>query len=418
MLTLAARLKNLAFLVIAVLVLGYLAVRYAGLGPYLGMRGYYAVRAELPSSGGLFEHAEVTYRGVRVGTVGPITLTADGVEAQLRIDDSAPPIPARLHAVVADLSAVGEQYIDLRPTTDGGPYLADGARVPAAETSVPAPVTNLLTSVDNLTASVPLTSLRTVVGELGDAFAGQAGNLQALLDNGSKFVASADQALPTDRTLMRDGATVLRTQADEGQAISGFATGARELAGQLAASDTDLRRVIAAAPEAAGQVSALLRDLDPDLSVVLANLLTTSEVAVTRQHGTEELLVRLPALAAAGSTAVTPAGARFGMAVTFFAPLPCTAGYAGTTYRNGLDVSPGPAWNTGARCTAPPGSGTDVRGSANAPSGGPVPSPARPGSLLPHAAGAQGLPGALSLPALPSGGPSGMAGLLGLGGGR
>ena len=174
---------------------------------------------------------------------------------------------------------------------------------------------------------------------------------------------------------MADGETVLRTQAEQGEALKGFASGAKELAAELKGSDTDLRRLIAAAPDATEQISGLLRDLDPAFGVVVANLLTTSEVAVTRQRGLEELLVKLPAVAAAGASAIDADGARFGMSVTFFEPLPCTAGYGGTTYRNGLDTSAAPAVNTKARCASSPGSGINVRGSANAPKGGPVPEP-------------------------------------------
>ncbi|WP_371483013.1 MlaD family protein [Kitasatospora sp. NBC_00315] len=421
MLTLGTRLRNIAFLLVAVLVLGFIAVRYADLGRYVGLRGYYVVQVELPETGGLFEHADVTYRGVSVGRVGPITLTADGVRAELRIDDSAPRIPARLQAVVADLSAVGEQYIDLRPSTDEGPYLGDGSTVEAKDTRTPAPVTDLLTSVDRLTTSVPLQSLRTVVDEFGQVFAGQDANLGALLDDSDHLVAAADTALPGNTTLMVDAQTVLGTQADEGRAITSFAADATLLAGQLNASDPDLRRIIAAGPAAAGQVSSLLRDLDPGLSVLLANLLTTSDIAVTRQRGIEELLVRLPALAAVGPSAVDDKGLRVGMALTFFSPLPCTDGYQGTTRRGGLDTGTAPALNTDARCTAAPGTGVDVRGSANAPAGG-VPTPARPGALLPAAgeapaAGsrAAALPGPLALPAVPQGAPTDMSGLLGLG---
>ncbi|MFI7007206.1 MCE family protein [Streptomyces sp. NPDC050145] len=406
MITLAIRLKNLAFLVIAVLVLAFLGIRYADLGRYVGAADYYTVTVQLPRTGGLFTHSDVTYRGVSVGRVGPIGLTADGVEAELRIKKSAPRIPDDTQAVVASLSAVGEQYIDLRPKRGDGPYLEDGARIDASRTAVPRPVTDVLASVDDLTTSVPLDDLRTVVDEFGKAFEGRGEDLQVLLDNGTDFVQAADRALPSTTTLMNDGAIVLRTQAEEGKAIRDFASGAKDLAATLKGSDADLRRLVMAAPDAATQVSGLLRDMDPDLSVVLANLLTTSEVAVTRQRGTEELLVQLPRAVAAGATAVDGKKVNFGMTVTFFKPLPCTAGYGGTRYRLGTDTSPAPALNTKARCTAPASSGVGVRGSAHAPGGGPVPKPARPG--------------ALNLPSLKESGADGssgdMAGLLGLNG--
>ncbi|MER8184632.1 MlaD family protein [Kitasatospora sp. NPDC094015] len=377
MLSLGTRLKNLAFVVVAVLVVGYIAVEHADLGRYVGLRGYYRVDVELAQTGGLFEHADVTYRGVSVGRVGPIRLTPDGVRAELRINDSAPRIPSRLQAVVANLSAVGEQYLDLRPATDQPPYLRDGSAIARADTATPAPVTDLLGHVDALVGSVPLDSLRTVVDEFGQAFDGQADNLQALLDGTGQLVSAASAALPATTRLVVDSETVLRTQHEEADAIRGFATGAQQLAGQLAASDTDLRRIIATGPQAAAEVGALVRDVDPGLSVLLANLLTTAELGVTRQHGIEELLVRLPAVAAAGATAVDSGGAHLGMAVTFFSPLPCTTGYGGTTYRNGLDTSPAPAFNTAAGCTAPASSGSSVRGSGNAPKGG-VPTPVAP----------------------------------------
>ncbi|OEV16692.1 ABC transporter substrate-binding protein, partial [Streptomyces nanshensis] len=79
------------------------------------------------------------------------------------------------------------------------------------------------------------------------------------------------------------------------------ADGAEELLGQLKKSDPDLRRLITATPGAATQVTGLLRDLDPSLSVLLANLTTTAELTVTRARGLEELLVKLPRVAAAGS---------------------------------------------------------------------------------------------------------------------
>ncbi|MEU5367509.1 MlaD family protein [Streptomyces sp. NPDC005951] len=410
MITLAVRLKNLAFLVIAVLVLGYLGVRYADLGHYVGLRGYYTVTVQLPQTGGLYTHSNVTYRGVSVGRVGPIELTETGVEAELRIEKDAPRIPDSLTAVVANLSAVGEQYVDLRPTRTEGPFLGNGSVIDEADTTIPAPPTDVLTSVDDLASSVNLESLRTVVEEFGAAFEGRGDDLQVLLDTSGDFIEAADQALPVTTRLMADGERVLRTQAEQGKALKGFARGAKDLAAELKGSDADLRRLIATTPDAAVQISGLLRDVDPAFGVVVANLLTTSEVAVTRQRGLEELLVKLPAVAAAGASAVDDDGARFGMSVTFFEPLPCTAGYGGTVYRNGLDTSAGPAVNTAARCTSSPRTGINVRGSANAPEGGPVPKPAVPGSMK--------LPGAVDgAPVTSRPAAEDMAGLLGLGGG-
>ena len=75
MLRRSTRIQLVVFVVIAVLVIGFTAVRYANLGRLLGLRGYYVVHLELANGGGIFPQANVTYRGVAVGRVGAVRLT-------------------------------------------------------------------------------------------------------------------------------------------------------------------------------------------------------------------------------------------------------------------------------------------------------------------------------------------------------
>jgi len=379
MLTRATRLRLVAFALIGAAVIAYTGFHYANLGRYLGLRSYYVVRLDLASGGGVFPNADVTYRGLSVGRVGAMRLTDSGVEVDLDISDSAPPIPASLHASVADLTAVGEEYVDLRPQTSGGPYLSNGAVIPQRDTRVPLPVTSLLGSINTLATSLPLADLRALTSELAAGFDGQGSNLQALVDGDSALVRAAYATLPQTTTLIADSRTVLATQIAEGSALDSFGKNAALLARRLAQSNAGLRRLIIDGPQAAAQVAGLLTDNNPGLGVLIANLLTTSEVTITRGQALDELLSALPAAIAAGSTVITSKGARVGVALTFFDPLPCTAGYGGTVFRNGLDTSPGPPPNTAARCALPASSGVDVRGSAQAPGGGSAPPAAQPG---------------------------------------
>jgi phospholipid/cholesterol/gamma-HCH transport system substrate-binding protein len=396
MITRATQAKVIAFVLIALAVLGYIAVRYASVGRYVGVRSYYTVKVDLSDAGGIFPNANVTYRGVSVGRVGTVSLTSTGVQADLNISDSAPKIPANVQAVVADLSAVGEEYVDLRPQTRGGPYLTANQVIPQAETQIPQPVTQLLTSIDNLANSLPAGSLRTVVNELGNAFSNQGPNMQVLLDSSYQLTRTSLAAEPQSTQLINDGRAVLATQQDESSAIKSWSSSMEQFAQQLASSDSDLRRLITAAPQASEQVTGLLKDNDPSLGIVFANLLTTSDLELTRQNGLEEVLSILPADIAAGSTAITTNGANFGVALDFFDPLPCTSGYSGTTYRNGTNTAPTSKLNTGASCTEPASTGIDVRGSAHAPPGGPPPPAALPG----------GAPAPAVTPNLPTGGQS------------
>lgn len=380
MLTVGTRIRIIAFMVISVVIIVYIGLRYADLGRYIGLRGYYTVTVQLSSGGGIFTDAEVTYRGVPVGRVGTMTLTPNGVTVTLNIDDAAEPIPSDVHAVVADRSAVGEQYVDLRPLHDGAPFLADGASIAQQDTALPPAVSSVLENLDSLTASVPLSSLSTVVDQLYDASAGYGPNLGSLLDTASKFTQAANNDLPSTEQLIEDSQTVLQTQSDESVAIQQFGANAELLARQLAQSNGDLNKLIEITPSAADQLVGLLQDTNPSLGQLLANLVTTSDIAVTRQGALAEALSVTPQALADGSSVFNRNGVSFGMSLTFFTPLPCTQGYGGTQVRNGLTTSPSPGLNTNARCTASSGSGQDVRGSAHAPSGGGVPAPAHPGS--------------------------------------
>jgi len=380
MLSMFTKVRVVVFVLLAVVVLAFTGIRYGGVGRFFGAPGYYVVNVDLADGGGLYPNADVTYRGVTVGRVGAMTLTGSGVRAELDINDSAPRIPADVEAVVADLSAVGEQYLDLRPRTGSGPYLAADDTIGQASTQIPQPVTDLLTNVDALARSLPAGSLQTVVNELYQAFNGQGPNLQTLLSASSSFTSAASSDITPTSELINEGQGVLGTQEQETSAIESFASTARLFAQQLDSSDSDLRRLITATPQAMQQVIGLLQDNDPDLGLTLANLLTTSDIALTRQPALKELLSVLPAAVAAGNTVITKNGSNFGLTLTFFNPLPCTDGYQGTVYRNGLDTGPAPPLNTAAHCASPPGTGIDVRGSANAPSSGGVPSAAKPKS--------------------------------------
>jgi phospholipid/cholesterol/gamma-HCH transport system substrate-binding protein len=379
MLTRATRLKLIAFAVLGVLVMAYTAIHYADLGRFVGLRGYYVVKLDLANGGGIYSDADVTYRGVSVGRVGAMQLTNSGIQVDLDISDSAPPIPARLHAAVADLSAVGEQYVDLRPEESAGPYLGSGSVIPEQDTQLPLPVTSLLNSVNTLATSLPLATLRQLTDELAAGFGGQGSNVASIVGGNAALIQAADATLPQTTKLIKDSQEVIDTQVAESSELDSFSHSLLLLARQLDSSNASIRKLVLDGPQAAAQVANLLAETNPGLGDLIANLLTTSEVTLTRGAALSELLSALPAAVAVGSTAINGKGATFGLALTFFDPLPCTAGYGGTEYLNGLDTTPDAPLNTSAYCAEPASSGVDVRGSAHAPGGGGVPAAAQPG---------------------------------------
>lgn len=365
-----AKLQVLAFLVVSLLGVTYVGVRYVGLGDRL-FGGGYIVHADFADAGGIFTNAPVTYRGVPVGRVVAVTLHGGGARADLRLGRDVR-VPSDLRAVVSQRSAVGEQYVDLRPDRDAGPYLRDGAVIPADRTGTPLAPETLLANLDALVRSVDPADLAVVVDELGTAFEGNELALQRILDASHALLTDATANLPQTVALIREGRTVLTTQAALADAIRRWATGLAQLAATLRAADSDLRRLLTAGPPAATELVALLHGLDPAIGTLLGNLVTVNGIAARRLPGIEQMLVVYP-LAVTGGFTVTPGDgtAHLGLVLNLNDPPPCT--YANATRCSGSDQA----------------RGSGVRSTNNTPRpGGGDPKPGRAsGSAAPAVAG-------------------------------
>jgi len=367
------RWQLIGFVLVALMGLVYVGANYVRLGNILGF-GEYTVQLELETSGGIFTNAEVTYRGVPVGRVGAMSLTADGVVVELRIDTSTPGIPASAKAVVANRSAIGEQYVDLQPATDRGPYLADGSRIAAVDTSTPVPVEELLAGTQGLTESVPIDALHTVVTELGAALDGKGEDLRSLADSLSGLSASGAESLDRTVALVRDGRSVLGTQSEQSSAIKGFSADLDSLADRLRSSDPDVRRLIGNGNPASDELGQLVSEAGPGIATNLANLSATAKAVSVQATALRTLFVYLPGVAAASSTIAPDDGTvHLGLVAEANNPPSCTVGYEGTQAilremkrndPNFDDTQQDFPQNTAASCAAPQGSLTGVR-SAN-----------------------------------------------------
>lgn len=370
MLTRKVKVQLVLFTVLSLLGVAYVGTHYVGIGAGLFGGGTYTVQADFPTGGGIYVGADVTYNGVHVGKVTRMRLRPDGVRVSLQVEKSAPRIPANAHAVVADRSAVGEQYVDLRPTGDSGGYLTAGAVIPQDRTATPLRAPELLLNVDRLVRSVDQRHLQTVIDELGQAFAGRGRDLQRLIDAGNPLLQDLQAALPQTIALLDQSSTVLDSQLAERSDILSFSQSLRELTDQLRTSDPDLRRLLDTGPDATEQLNSLLTGVRSDTGVLLANLLTTSRVAVKRLNGIEQILVEYPSVVAGGFTVVPGDGtAHFGLVLNVSDPPSCIKGYEGTAKRSPQDGTDVPA-NTDAHCAEPRGSVIDVRGAQNSPRGG------------------------------------------------
>jgi len=326
LITRQTRLQLIVFAVIALAGLTFTGARYAGLSKYFVNEGY-VVAADFADSGGIFQGAEVTYRGVPVGKVEALELIDTGVRAQLKLKTGTE-VPAGGRAIVSNRSAVGEQYVDLQPRRQGEPFMTDGDVIPQADTAIPIQPTQLLTNLSRFVNSLDTKDVRVVLEELGNAFEDSGQDLQRLVDAGDLLTRAASDALPQTLKLIDDGRTVLDTQRDVSGQFRSYTRDLRSLTGQLRASDPDFRSLFKNGTDSAVVTTDLLESNRSDLPILLSNLVTVAQVQKVRIPALRQILVTYPNVVAGGFT-VTPGDgtAHFGTATTT-TPGVCTQGYS------------------------------------------------------------------------------------------
>jgi phospholipid/cholesterol/gamma-HCH transport system substrate-binding protein len=371
MITTRTKKQLVLFVFLTLIGVSFVGARYARLDRVF-YDSTYQVNAHFTQSGGIFTDAEVTYRGVHAGEVSDMKLTSDGVDVVLSIDKHFDKIPADTIATVANKSAVGEQYVDLKPKTSSGPYLKDGSTIANADTTVPVSTTELLTNLDQLVNSIPQDQLRTVVTELGAAFHGTGKDLAKIIDTSTSFINEASQNLDVTTALIRDSHTVLQTQNLKASAIRSFSRDLELFSNTLAGSDADLRRLIDNGAATATELRTFLEQNDVDLGRLVANLVTTGRIIVKHLAGVRQILVLFPYAVAGAYTVAAPdvghAGqfdARFGLVLQQDPP-PCSGKGSGYTQFRDPDDRKDLPMDMNAHCALPP-TQTNARGAQNAP---------------------------------------------------
>jgi phospholipid/cholesterol/gamma-HCH transport system substrate-binding protein len=369
MLTRFVRVQLAIFTIAGIIGVAVLAYSYIQVPVLLGI-GRMTVTLELPDDGALYRFSNVTYRGAQVGKVTAVTLTSRGTKATLSLG-SSPKIPADLQAEVRSISAVGEQYVDLRPRTNAPPYLHDGSVIAASDATIPQPVGPLLDQTSALINSIPTGKLTALLDESFKAFNGAGYDFGSLLDSAAQLSGDLNGVADRTRTLTEDTAPLLDAQAQTTDAIRLWARSLAGVTGQVVTDDPQVRSLLDTGPGALNEVSRLLDQIKPTLPVLLANLTTVGQIAVTYHASLEQVLVLLPPFTAAIQSFIgnkNPTGTAIGdFAITVNDPPACTVGFLPPSqWRSPADTTTIDTPD-GLYCKLPQDSPIAVRGARNYP---------------------------------------------------
>jgi phospholipid/cholesterol/gamma-HCH transport system substrate-binding protein len=370
MLTRFVRNQLIIFTIASVIATVVMIFTYLQVPTLLGI-GHLTVKLELPATGGLYRFSNVTYRGVQIGKVTDVNVVDDKhVEATLSLN-SSPRIPAVLTAQIRSMSAVGEQYVDLQPRTDSGPYLDDGAVIPMQNSLIPQPVGPMLDQLGSLVGSIPQEKFGELLDESFKAFDGAGYDFGSLLDSSAKVTGGLNGAADQTRTLINDSGPLLDGQVRSTESIHTWARSLAGIAEQVKQNDPQVRTLLQTAPGAADEVSRLLNDVKPTLPVLLANLTTIGQIGVTYNPSIEQLLVLIPPYVSAIQS-VAPVNNPTGLALGNFSttiadPPSCTVGFLPpSAWRSPEDTSETDTPD-GLYCKLPQDSPIAVRGARNYP---------------------------------------------------
>lgn len=373
------------FAVVSVIGGSIMSFRYMELPNLLFGVGHYGVTMQLPAAAGLYPSGNVTYRGVEVGRVKDVALTRTGVTVALSLK-SGIKIPSDLDAHVHSQSAIGEQFVELVPRSGDGAALKDGDVIPIERTSTPPDISELLDATNRGLQAIPRDNLRTAIGEANAAVAGLGPDLARIVKGSTQLAVDARNNLDSLTTLIDGSKPLLDTQIDTSDAIGRWAANLASVTDQLRTQDGAVVGLLKNGPAAAAATRDLFDRLQPTLPIVLANLVSVSDVALTYQPNLEQLLVLVPPLTeilqgaglANRNTKQGYRGAYLSFNLNLNLPPPCLTGFLPAQQVRAASMVDYPERPEGQLyCRVPQDAAFNVRGARN------LPCATRPGKRAP-----------------------------------
>ena len=255
----------------------------------------YSVYAIFPDAGGVFTNQEVTYRGVTVGQVGEMKVIEDGVSIELLIDETYDEIPAEdVEARVMFKSAVGEQFVDVLPATDGEPYLEDGDEIPKEQNTIPVSTQELLTTLEAVLRGVPPDALEGAVDALGVGLTGHGPDIATIIESMAELAQLFAERAPEVQGILREGTKVgsafVASSDDFKRAVADLV----EVSEELSQDRDALKRLMENANFTSEEVVALLRDYQGNIDRFLPTFAELNDLQAEHADDLSQLFIHLP----------------------------------------------------------------------------------------------------------------------------
>jgi phospholipid/cholesterol/gamma-HCH transport system substrate-binding protein len=277
---------------VVVFIIGASYISFGVLGLRIGAQPF-AVTVDLPRGGGLYSDGFVTYRGVDVGRIIDLSLNSTGAVATLSINPGTA-IPVNAVAHVHELSAAGEQYLDLVPTSAGGPDLHNGSVISRDHTVVPVSVFQLLNDAGQLIGSINYSEVKTITQALGTGFANTGSALRALTVSAEHLIDALQAARSATDSAIASAGPVLATAQSSSADIISFSKSLATISRQLASSNQQVNAILNEGAPTEQALEQLIQSDGTDITNLIKDFDGLSDVVIAQQPAVVSLLEQLP----------------------------------------------------------------------------------------------------------------------------
>lgn len=226
------------------------------------------IEAEFTDASGLAPRNDVTMRGVTVGSVESVVLTADGVRAKLALDPGIE-VPDGTRADIVRRSPIGDLVVELTP--GDGDAMDSGDTISREQTSPPPDAGRTVEALADLLHAIPAEDISTVVSELATAVRGRGDDLARLSEVTATLPERILQVRADLEALIETGPEVTGVFADNAEQLAGAFTRTAQLADILRDRRFDLVKLYRNGARFTMVAGDLLNDEKANLSCLIAD---------------------------------------------------------------------------------------------------------------------------------------------------
>jgi phospholipid/cholesterol/gamma-HCH transport system substrate-binding protein len=236
----------------------------------------------------------VRIAGIRVGTVGDVTLQADRKVLVEFDTDRNIKLTTGTKAAIRYLNLVGDRYMELVDSPDSTKILPEGARIPVDRTAPALDLDLLLGGLKPVIQGLNPQDVNALTGSLVQILQGQGGTLESLFSKTSSFTNSLADNNQVIEQLIDDLRAVLDTLSKDGDEFSGAIDRLERLVNGLSQDRDPIGTAIESLNNGTTSLADLLGRARPPLDGSIEQLQKVATILDNDKDRLDATLQRLP----------------------------------------------------------------------------------------------------------------------------